>query len=101
MKKTYKLMGNENNGFQIFEATGEEIVIPGFEEIRFIVHPKPDGWVVSEMTTGLRIMPADTRSLAIELAKSILDSYSKEHVHEVFERAKSTMNEWGAYPLNP
>ena len=101
MKTKYKLMGNEKNGFQVFEAEGEEIVIQGFEEIRFIVHPRPDGWVVSELTTGLRIMPADTRSRAIDLAKSTLDSYSKEHVLVVLERAKSTMNEWGAYPLNP
>lgn len=100
MKSKYKLMGNRKNGFQIFEVDGEEIVIQGFEEFRFIVHPRPDGWDVSELTTGLRVTPGDTRSHAIELAKSTLEEYSKEYVLEVFERAKTTMTEWGAYPLN-
>jgi len=101
MKTTYKLMGNETTSFQVYETEGREVTIQGFEDIRFIVHTRPGGWTVSELTTGLRITRGHTRDDAVESAKSVLDEYSKEHVHEVLGRAKATMTEWGAYPLNP
>src|SRR5699024_5688516 len=60
-----------DNGFgQPLELIGEEIIVPGFEELQFILHAwlydKHGGWAITERSSGKRITsgPAGTEEQA-------------------------------------
>jgi hypothetical protein len=66
------------------ELLGEEVVVPGFEEIQFILHAwlydKHGGWAITERSSGKRITSgkAGTEHLAREQLERQLLVHGKE-----------------------
>lgn len=70
------------------EVEGEPIVIPGFEEFQFFIRPE-DYFVISEVTTGLRIGEYyESREFAIKSAKEILEKAGIEKVRQLVAENK-------------
>lgn len=71
------------------ELMGEEIVIPDFEEIQFILHSwlydKNGGWAITERSTGKRITsgPQGTEGTAREQLDRQLRTHGKEALMRV------------------
>lgn len=66
------------------ELLGEQLVIPGYEELQFILHAwlydKNGGWAVTERSSGKRITSgrAGTEHLAAEQLERQLGFHGKE-----------------------
>jgi len=71
------------------ELLGQELIIPGFEDLQFILHAwlddKNGGWAVTERTSGKRIAsgPAGTESRAQEQLEYLLRVHGKEALMRV------------------
>ena len=70
------------------------VIIPGFEEFKFIVHHSIgfDGWTVSEKTTGLAVTGHHyprTRKAAIETAENVLRGITASQLEEFTARCNS------------
>jgi hypothetical protein len=71
------------------ELLGEEIVIPGFEELQFILHAwlynNQGGWAITERSTGRRLTcgPAGTEHRAREQLENQLLLHGKEALMRV------------------
>jgi hypothetical protein len=76
------------------ELVGEELVIPGFEELQFILHAwlydRNGGWAVTERPSGKRITsgPAGTEHLAREQLERQLKVHGKEALMRVLSNGK-------------
>jgi hypothetical protein len=74
---------------QTKELLGEEIKIPGFEELQFILHTwlynKEGGWAITERSSGKRISsgPAGTEDMAADLLAKQLSIHGKEALMRV------------------
>ena len=62
----------------IEEVDAEEVVIPGFEEIKFFLHIDNWTWVVSEESTGMYVCGGDSREDVEEKAERILKQFGEE-----------------------
>ena len=62
----------------IKEVDAEELVIPGFEEIKFFLHINNRTWVVSEESTGMCVCSGDSREDVKEKAERVLKQLGKE-----------------------
>lgn len=82
----------QNEFGQSQELFGEEIVIPGFEELQFILHgwlyDDRGGWAVTERSTGKRITsgPEGTECLAREQLARQLHAHGKDALMRVLAR---------------
>ena len=71
------------------ELIGEALVIPGFEDLQFILHAwlydKHGGWAVTERTSGKRIAsgPAGTEENARQQLEYLLRAHGKEALMRV------------------
>jgi hypothetical protein len=71
------------------ELAGEEIVVPGFEELQFILHTwlydKHGGWAVTERSSGKRITcgPAGTEATARDQLERQLLLHGKDALMRV------------------
>jgi hypothetical protein len=76
------------------ELLGEEIVVPDFEELQFILHAwlydKRGGWAVTERTSGKRITsgPAGTEHLARDQLDRQLRLHGKDALLRVLGQGK-------------
>jgi hypothetical protein len=76
------------------ELLGEEIVVPGFEELQFILHAwlydKDGGWAVTERSSGKKITsgPAGTEHAAAAQLKRQLRAHGKEALMRVLGHGK-------------
>jgi hypothetical protein len=74
---------------QTQELLGEEIVIPGFEELQFILHAwlynNSGGWAITERSTGKRLTcgPAGTEHIAREQLENQLLVHGKDALMRV------------------
>lgn len=79
----------QNEFGQPQELLGEEIVVPGFEELQFILHAwlydKRGGWAVTERSSGKRITsgPQGTEHLAREQLERQLRLHGKDALMRV------------------
>ncbi|KIF83147.1 hypothetical protein [Noviherbaspirillum autotrophicum] len=79
----------QNEFGQPQELLGEEIVVPGFEELQFILHAwlydKRGGWAVTERSSGKRITsgPQGTEHLAQEQLERQLRLHGKDALMRV------------------
>jgi len=79
----------QNEFGQPQELLGEEIVIPGYEELQFILHTwlydKRGGWAVTERSSGKRITsgPAGTEHTAREQLERQLGMHGKDALMRV------------------
>lgn len=86
----------QNEFGQAQELLGEELIIPGFEEVQFILHSwlydKHGGWAVTERTTGKRIAtgPQGTEERAREQLEYLLRAHGKEAVMRVIGKGRLT-----------
>jgi hypothetical protein len=84
----------QNEFGQAQELVGEELVIPGFEELQFILHAwlydKHGGWAVTERSSGKRITsgPAGTERMAREQLERQLKVHGKESLMRVLSKGK-------------
>jgi hypothetical protein len=84
----------QNEFGQPQELLGEEIVVPGFEELQFILHAwlydKRGGWAVTERSSGKRITsgPAGTEAMAAEQLERQLRIHGKDALLRVLGRGK-------------
>ena len=76
------------------ELLGEEIAVPGFEELQFILHAwlynNHGGWAVTERTSGKRITsgPQGTEHLAAEQLERQLRIHGKDALMRVLSQGK-------------
>ena len=76
------------------ELLGEELVVPGFEEMQFILHAwlydKRGGWAVTERSSGKRITsgPAGTEHTALDQLERQLKLHGKEALMRVLGQGK-------------
>lgn len=74
---------------QAQELIGEEVVVPGFEELQFILHAwlydKHGGWAITERSSGKRIAsgPQGTEASAREQLERQLSIHGKEALMRV------------------
>lgn len=74
---------------QAQELIGEEVVVPGFEELQFILHAwlydKHGGWAITERSSGKRIVsgPQGTEGSAQEQLERQLSIHGKEALMRV------------------
>jgi|GEM_PF-1796302 len=74
---------------QAQELIGEEVAIPGYEELQFILHAwlydKRGGWAITERSSGKRITsgPAGTEHLARAQLEQQLGLHGKEALMRV------------------
>jgi hypothetical protein len=84
----------QNESGQPQELVGEEISIPGFEELQFILHAwlydKHGGWAVTERSSGKRITsgPHGTEHLAHEQLERQLKLHGKDALMRVLGAGK-------------
>jgi hypothetical protein len=84
----------QNEFGQPQELIGEEIAIPGFEELQFILHAwlydKRGGWAVTERSSGKRITsgPQGSEHLAREQLERQLRAHGKEALMRVLSKGK-------------
>ena len=84
----------QNEFGQPQELLGEELVVPGFEELQFILHTwlydKRGGWAVTERSSGKRITsgPAGTEHTALEQLERQLKLHGKEALMRVLGQGK-------------
>ena len=84
----------QNEFGQPQELLGEEIVVPGFEELQFILHTwlydKHGGWAVTERSSGKRITsgPAGTEHTAQEQLERQLKLHGKDALMRVLGQGK-------------
>lgn len=82
----------QNEFGQAQELQGEEIVVPGFEELQFILHAwlydRNGGWAITERTSGKRITsgPEGTECMAREQLERQLRAHGKEALLRVLGR---------------
>jgi hypothetical protein len=78
----------QNEFGQAQELLGEEIVIPGFEELQFILHAwlydSHGGWAVTERSSGKRITSG--REGTEHMAKEQLERQLKVHGKDALMR---------------
>lgn len=71
------------------ELLGREVVIPGFEELQFILHAwlydKRGGWAITERSSGKRITsgPHGTEDRAVQQLEWQLKAHGKEALMRV------------------
>jgi hypothetical protein len=76
------------------ELVGEEVVVPGFEELQFILHAwlydKHGGWAVTERSSGKRITsgPQGTEHLARDQLERQLRAHGKDALMRVLGNSK-------------
>jgi len=76
------------------ELLGQELVVPGFEELQFILHAwlydKRGGWAVTERSSGKRITsgPAGTEHTAPEQLERQLKLHGKDALLRVLGQGK-------------
>ncbi|WP_148415832.1 hypothetical protein [Noviherbaspirillum massiliense] len=74
------------------ELLGEEVGVPGYEELQFILHAwlydKRGGWAITERSSGKRIAsgPAGTEHLAREQLERQLRAHGKDALMRVLGR---------------
>ena len=79
----------QNEFGQTQELLGREVVIPGFEELQFILHAwlydKHGGWAITERSSGKRIScgPEGTEDKAIQQLEWQLKAHGKEALMRV------------------
>jgi hypothetical protein len=84
----------QNEFGQPQELLGEELVVPGFEELQFILHAwlydKRGGWAVTERSSGKRITsgPAGTEHTAQEQLERQLKLHGKDALMRVLGKGK-------------
>lgn len=84
----------QNEFGQPHELLGEELVVPGFEELQFILHAwlydKRGGWAVTERSSGKRITsgPAGTEHMAFEQLERQLKLHGKDALLRVLGQGK-------------
>lgn len=84
----------QNEFGQPQELLGEEIVVPGFEELQFILHSwlynNQGGWAVTERSSGKRITsgPAGTEHLAAGQLERQLQLHGKDALMRVLGQGK-------------
>lgn len=81
---------------QTQELTGEELIIPGFEDLQFILHSwlydKRGGWAVTERSSGKRITsgPHGTEDQACRQLEHLLRVHGKEALMRVIGKGPLT-----------
>jgi hypothetical protein len=84
----------QNELGQTQELVGEEVVIPGFEELQFILHAwlydKHGGWAVTERSSGKRITsgPQGTEHLAPDQLERQLRAHGKDALMRVLGKGQ-------------
>lgn len=84
----------QNEFGQAQELLGEELVVPGFDELQFILHAwlydKRGGWAVTERSSGKRITsgPAGTEHMAREQLERQLKLHGKDALMRVLGQGK-------------
>jgi hypothetical protein len=84
----------QNEFGQPQELLGEEIVVPGFEELQFILHAwlydNRGGWAVTERSSGKRITSGreGTEHMAREQLERQLQAHGKEALMRVLGKGK-------------
>ena len=84
----------QNEFGQSQELIGEEIVVPGFEELQFILHAwlydKRGGWAITERSSGKRITSgsAGTEHLACEQLERQLLIHGKDALMRVLGKGR-------------
>ncbi|HYD59115.1 MAG TPA: hypothetical protein VEC35_02085 [Noviherbaspirillum sp.] len=84
----------QNEFGQSQELLGEELVVPGFEELQFILHAwlydKRGGWAVTERSSGKRITsgPAGTEHTAHDQLERQLRLHGKDALMRVLGHGK-------------
>jgi hypothetical protein len=84
----------QNEFGQSQELIGEELVVPGFEELQFILHAwlydTRGGWAVTERSSGKRITsgPAGTEHAAAEQLERQLKLHGKDALMRVLGQGK-------------
>jgi hypothetical protein len=84
----------QNEFGQPQELLGEAIVVPGFEELQFILHAwlydNRGGWAITERSSGKRISsgPAGTEQMAREQLERQLAVHGKENLMRVLGKGK-------------
>jgi hypothetical protein len=84
----------QNEFGQAQELLGEEIVLPGYEELQFILHTwlydKRGGWAITERSSGKRITsgPAGTEDSARAQLERQLGLHGKEALMRVLGEGK-------------
>jgi hypothetical protein len=84
----------QNEFGQTQELVGEEVVIPGFEELQFILHAwlydKHGGWAVTERSSGKRITsgPQGTEHLAPDQLERQLRAHGKDALMRVLGKGQ-------------
>jgi hypothetical protein len=84
----------QNEFGQPQELLGEELVVPGFEELQFILHAwlydKRGGWAVTERSSGKRITsgPAGTEHAALEQLERQLKLHGKDALMRVLGKGR-------------
>lgn len=84
----------QNEFGQSQELLGEELIVPGFEELQFILHSwlydNHGGWAVTERTSGKRITsgPAGTEHTAAIQLEQQLRIHGKDALMRVLGAGK-------------
>jgi hypothetical protein len=84
----------QNEFGQTQELTGEEITVPGFEGIQFILHAwlydRRGGWAITERSTGKRITsgPQGTEDTARGQLERQLKAHGKDALMRVLGKGK-------------
>lgn len=79
----------QNEFGQPHELLGEELQVPGFEELQFILHAwlydKHGGWAITERSSGKRIAsgPAGSEHAALEQLERLLLTHGKASLMRV------------------
>ena len=79
----------QNEFGQTQELAGEEVVVPGYEELQFVLHAwlydKRGGWAVTERSSGKRITsgPQGTEHTAREQLERQLNIHGKDALMSV------------------
>ncbi|MDB5839846.1 MAG: hypothetical protein JWQ23_1798 [Herminiimonas sp.] len=79
----------QNEFGQTQELTGEEVVVPGFEELQFVLHAwlydSRGGWAITERSSGKRISsgPEGTEHAAPQQLERQLQAHGKEALMRV------------------
>lgn len=81
-----KIVLENYEGKHIEEVDAEELVIPGFEEIKLFLHIINWTWVVSEESTGMCVCSGDSREDVKEKAERVLKHIGKEEAIKVIAR---------------
>ena len=76
------------------ELIGEEVIVPGYEELQFILHAwlydKHGGWAITERSSGKRITSgrAGTEAQAYEQLERQLGFHGKEALMRVLGKGR-------------